>query len=96
MTKLVYRTFESLSFFINELSLLHSTDSSHLLVLMFYMNDFFERFQSFDDLYEFLRDHFFSRIEWSKLRLAFKKMHLFERQIKVLKVTHIVNDFIKI
>ncbi len=63
MTKLVYRVFESLSSFISESSLLHSIDSSHLFVLVFYMNDFFDEFQSFDDLYEFLRDHFFLRIE---------------------------------
>ncbi len=96
MTKLIYQAFDSLSSLISEPSLLHSTDSSHLLVLVFYMNDFFDEFQSFDDLYEFLRNHFFLRIEWVKLRLFFKKMHLFERQMKALEVTHIVEDFIKI
>jgi hypothetical protein len=63
MTELIYRAFEPLSSSISEPSLLHSADPSHLPVLVFYMNDFFERFQSFDDLYEFLRDHFFPRIE---------------------------------
>jgi hypothetical protein len=65
-------------------------------MLIFYMNDFFEEFQSFDDLYEFLRDHFLSRIEWIKLRLFFKKMHLFENKMKALKIIHCVDDFIKI
>ncbi len=96
MTKLIYRVFDSLSFLISESSLLHSADSSYLLVLVFYINDFFDEFQSFDDLYEFFRNHFFSRIEWAKLRLFFKKMHLFERQMKVLEITHIDDDFIKI
>ncbi len=63
MIELMYRAFESLSSFIDESSLLHSTDSFHLLVLVFYMNDFFDEFQNFDDLYEFLRDHFLLRIE---------------------------------
>jgi hypothetical protein len=63
MIELMYKAFESLSSFIEESSLLHSADPFHLSVLVFYMNDFFDGFQSFDDLYEFLRDHFLSRIE---------------------------------
>jgi hypothetical protein len=60
------------------------------------MDDFFRGFQGFDDLYEFLRDHFLPRIEWAKLRLSFKKMHLFEKQIKALGVTHVIGGFVKI
>jgi hypothetical protein len=87
MTKLIYRTFDSLSSFADSESfLLHSTDLFHLFVLVFYMNDFFDEFQNFDDLYEFLRDHFLSRIEWVKLRLFFKKMYLFENKMKALKL----------
>jgi hypothetical protein len=97
MTELVYKAFDSLSSFADfESFLLHSTDSFHLFVLVFYMNDFFDEFQNFDDLYEFLRDHFLSRIEWIKLRLFFKKMYLFENKMKALKVIHCVDDFIKI
>ncbi len=96
MTKLMYRIFESLSSLISESSFLHSVDSFHLSVLIFYMNDFFEEFQNFDDLYEFLRDYFLSRVEWVKLRLFFKKMHLFEDKMKALRIIHCVNDFIKI
>jgi translation initiation factor 2 alpha subunit (eIF-2alpha) len=96
MIKLMYKAFESLSSFIEEFSLLHSVDLHHLSMLIFYINDFFEKFQNFDDLYEFLRDHFLSRIEWAKLRLFFKKMHLFENKMKALKVIHCSDDFVKI
>jgi hypothetical protein len=96
MTELVYRAFGPLPPSIGEPSLLHSADPFHLPVLVFYMDDFFGGFQSFDDLYEFLRDHFLSRIEWAKLRLFFKKMHLFEDKVKALGVTHCVGGFIKI
>jgi hypothetical protein len=97
MTKLIYKAFDSLSSSADlESSFLHSTDSHHLSVLIFYMNDFFERFQNFDDLYEFLRAHFLSRIEWVKLRLFFRKMHLFEDKVKTLKIISCVDDFIKI
>ncbi len=97
MIELVYKAFNSLSSSADsESSLLHSNDSFHLSVLVFYMNDFFDEFQSFDDLYEFLRDYFLSRIEWAKLRLFFKKMYLFENKMKTLRITHCVDDFIKI
>ncbi len=96
MTKLMYKAFESLSSFIEKFSLVHSADSHHLSMLIFYMNNFFEEFQNIDDLYKFLRDHFLSRIEWAKLRLFFKKIHLFENKMKALKITHCVDDFIKI
>jgi hypothetical protein len=96
MTEIVYRAFDQLSSPIKESSLLHFEDSMHLSVLTFYMNDFFDEFKSFDELYEFLREHFLSRIEWAKLKLAFKKLKIAEKKLKTLKVTHAIDDFIHI
>jgi hypothetical protein len=96
MIELIYKAFESLSSSIKKFSLLNSANLFHLSMLVFYMNDFFDEFQIFHDLYEYLRDHFLSSIAWIKLRLFFKKMHLFKNEMNALKITHFVNDFIKI
>ena len=60
------------------------------------MNDFFEGFQNFEDLFRFFRDHFFLRIKWIKLLLSFKKLRLFAKSIKTLKITHIMKNLIHI
>ena len=61
MIELVYRAFEAISH--RESSLLHFANSDHLLVLTFYMNDFFEEFKDFDEQYDFLRNHFLPRVK---------------------------------
>lgn len=63
MTELGYRAFGALSTPHNEPSFLHSSKHKHLPVLTFYMNDLFGGFGSFQELYDFLRQHFLPRIE---------------------------------
>ena len=63
LTEDVYKIFECISTSNPESFLLHSSDSQKSALLIFYMNDFFEKFFDFESLFVFLRDHFFSRIE---------------------------------
>jgi hypothetical protein len=96
MIELVYRAFGALPYPYKEPSLLHSASPDDLPVLTFYMDDFFGGFRTFDELYDFLRHHFFPRVEWARLRLSFKKLQLFQDQIKALGVTHSIGGHIHI
>ena len=77
-------------------SFLHSVKSISLSQVIFYMNDIFESYISFDVQFDFLERHFFSWIEWVKMKLLFKKLHLFISKIRALDVNHIVDEKIKI
>ena len=96
MIELVYRAFGALPYPYKEPSLLHSASPDDLPVLTFYMDDFFGGFRTFEELYDFLRQHFLPRVEWARLRLSFKKLQLFQDQIKALGVTHSVGGHIHI
>ena len=77
-------------------SLLHLMKSISLSQVIFYMNDIFESYMSFDTQFDFLERHFFSWIEWVKMKLLFKKLHLFISKIRALDVNHIIDEKIKI
>ena len=96
MTELVYRAFGAISSPRPEPSLLHSADPETPPSIVFYINDFFEGFKDFEDQFSFLKDHFFSRVEWTKLLLSFKKLRLFATSVKALRVTHKVGEHIHI
>ena len=63
LTKIVYKILKFISSFNSESSLLHSIDSFISSFLSIYMNDIFDEFRNFDEMFNFLRNHFFSRIE---------------------------------
>ena len=63
MTELAYQAFDFISTSNFELSLLHSADLIISLFLTFYINDFFDKFRDFENLFYFLWDHFFLRVE---------------------------------
>ena len=96
MTELGHRAFGPLPHPHNEPSFLHSPSLEKLPTLVFYMDDLFGGFSSFQELYDFLREHFLPRIEWARLRLSFKKLQLFASRIKALGVTHQVGGLINI
>ena len=96
LTKIVYKILRFISFFNSESSLLHSVDSFISSFLFIYINDIFDEFRDFDEMFNFLRNHFFSRIEWIRLKLSFKKLKLFMNRIKTLDVVHIVENQIYI
>ena len=60
------------------------------------MDDFFGGFGSSEELYDFLREHFFPKVEWARLGLPFKKLRLFEEAIRVLGVTHSIGGLVRI
>ena len=94
--KLTYRAFEFISASNLKPFLLYSSDSIISLLITFYMNDFFEEFQYFENLFRFLRNHFFFRIKWVRLLLSFKKLRFFIKFIKTFEITHIVKSLIHI
>ena len=86
MTEVINRAFEKIS---EKFSLLHSSDSFQLPNLCFYMNDLFGgQPPGFLPLYQYLRFHFFPRLEWARLKLFFKKLKLWCIKIKVLGIIH--------
>ena len=96
MNELAYTIYDSLSSFIKKSSLLHFSDSEILSAITFYMNNFFDEFRSFDEFYEFLKYHFLLRTKWARLKLAFKKLRFYITKIKILKITHCVEEHVKI
>ena len=96
LTELMYRVFKFLSSSHNESSLLHSSNSAKSALLTFYMNDIFKDFDDFKKQFTFLKNQFFSRIEWVRLRLTFKKLHLFAKFVKALNVIHEVNEYVRV
>ena len=60
------------------------------------MNDLFGGFSSFQELYNFLWEHFLPGIKWAQLRFSFKKLQLFASKIKALGVTNQVKGLISI
>ena len=63
LTEVIYKVLDFISSSNSEPSLLHSSDSSISPSLSTYMNDIFEGFRTFKDMFVFLRNHFFPRIE---------------------------------
>lgn len=72
----------------SEPSLLHATGSSQMPPVFLYMDDIFSAHSSFEDAFVFLWDHLLPRIEWSMLKLLFKKLVLFTSSITALEVEH--------
>lgn len=101
MLKLICRILKEISRNSNQnrlekLSLLQNQTSNLSSSLMFYQDDILERHASFENQFTFLRNYFFSRIEWVYLRLFFKRLYLFQTSIKVLKIRHLVKNWVKI
>ena len=96
MTELVYRAFGFIPEPHSEPSLLHSADPAIPPPLTFYMDDFFGGFKDFENLFAFLKNHFFPRVEWARLLLSFRKLRLFAIMIKALGVTHRIGGHVHI
>ena len=75
---------------------LHLMKSISLSQIIFYMNDIFESYISFDTQFDFLERHFFLWIKWVKIKLLFKKLYLFISKIRALDVNYIIDEKIKI
>lgn len=99
MSELICRAlreiFENIDYF-DELSFLQSVFSNSFSLLIFYQNDILSDHSSFETQFAFFKDHFFSRIEWARLKLFFKKLFLFQKTIKALNLRHYVKNMIQI
>ena len=96
MTELIYRCFGPLPEPHCEPSLLHSSSPRDPPPLVFYVDDFFGGFDSWESQYDFLKDHFLPRLEWGLLRLSFKKLRVFMSAIKALGITHCTGGEVRI
>lgn len=96
MTELAYRAFGPIPAPNPEPSLLHSSEPAIPPPLTFYMDDFFGGFRDFEDLFSFLKNHFFPRVEWARLLLSFRKLRLFATSIKALGVVHRIGGHVHI
>ena len=95
MSELMNILLEWISELSSELSLLHE-DEGLSPPLTFYMNDIFDRHSDFESQFAFLRNHFFSCIEWRKMTLSFKKLRLFVSSIMTLSVKHMIDSQLNI
>jgi len=82
----------------SESSLLHTDikNSDDFSQCMIYIDNIFEKFQFFEDQYNFLRDHFLSCMKWARLHLFFWKLQLCVKTVKILDITHEVRKVLKI
>jgi hypothetical protein len=80
----------------SEPSLLLATGSSQMPPVFFYMDNIFSAHSSFEDAFVFLRDHLLIRIEWSMLKLLFKKLVLFTSSITALRVEHQIHSAMRV
>ena len=69
-------------------SLLSSDSVDRAPHVKFYMDDIFSGKETPQEMYEFLQDHLLPRIEWSMLKLSFKKLRLFCDEICALGLIH--------
>ena len=79
-----------------EPSPLHAKTPKDSASLAFYMDDIFGVFKTYQEQYIFLRDHFFLRIVWSKLKLAFFKLKIGMTQIFAFGKEHEIEKRIRL
>jgi hypothetical protein len=63
--------------------------------IKFYFDDILSGHLDQFKAFEFLRDHFLPRVDWSMLKLSFKKLRLFQSEVTALGVTHQIHGIIK-
>ena len=82
----------------SELSLLHTDieNSDDLSQCMIYIDNIFEKFQFFEDQYNFLKNHFLSHMKWARLCLFFWKLWLCVKTVKTLDIIHEIRKVFKI
>ena len=80
----------------SELSLIYRKTAKDTTSLAFYIDNIFETFKTYQEQYIFLRNHFFPRIVWSKLKLAFSKLKIEMTKIFALKEEHKIGKKIRL
>ena len=79
-----------------EPSLLTPDDEHGPTNLAFYIDDVFGAHTTWEEQFTFLRDHFFPRMLWSRLKLSFEKLKIGMTRIKALGEDHEVGGRVRI
>ena len=79
-----------------EPSLLHAKIPKNSALLSFHIDDIFRAFKTYQEQYIFLHDHFFPRMVWCKLKLAFSKLKTGMTKIFVLGEEYEIEGKIKV
>lgn len=74
----------------NEPSLLQGPEPDIPAPLTYYQDDIIGGQEDYYASFIFLKNHFFPRIEWARLRLSFRKLFLFQESVKALGVKHTI------
>lgn len=96
MSELMCRAFGAIPKPNPEPSLIQGANPDEPPPISFYQDDIFSGQPNFHTSFAFLRDHFFPRIEWSRLRLSFKKLYLFQDSVQALGIQHLIGGKIQI
>lgn len=70
-------------------SVLEPSSQDGIALVKFYMDDIFTGSKTPEEAYDVLRNHLLPRLVFAKLRLSFKKMHIFVDSITALGVRHL-------
>ena len=79
-----------------EPSLLHGRTTKESTSLAFYMDDIFGAFKTHQEQYIFLRDHFFPRMVWSRLKLMLSKVKIGMTKIFALGEEHEIGGRVRL
>lgn len=79
-----------------EPSLLYGKTAKNTPSLAFYMHEIFGAFKTYQEQYIYLRDHFFPRMVWFKLRLAFSKLKIGMTKIFALGEEHEIGGRVRL
>ncbi len=79
-----------------EPSLLHRRIVKDTSSLVFYMDDIFVTFRTYQEQYIFLRDHFFPRMVWFRLKLILSKLKIRMAKIFALMEEHEIGGRVRL
>ena len=75
-----------------EFFLLYFDDQHTLIFIVYYMNDIFETHITYEKQYCFFRNHLFSRLLWSQMKISLNKLKIDMHEIKILNQMHKVEE----
>lgn len=96
INEFVYWAFGIINNIYPEPFLLDSSQNNQLPTLTFYMDDFFSGFKDFESQFQFLSNHFLPHIDQAYVWLSFRKLKLFQSELRALGVIHCVGGDVKI
>lgn len=89
MSELMTRAFEEI---FEESFLFQNITSNKSSLITYYQDDIMGKHESFQKQFNFFRDHFLFKIEWTRLCLFFKKLFFFQFTIRALGMQHHMSE----